>query len=172
MPLLSALSFAPLSHGGQFRCCNPVSIASQWRLSSRRLKQRIRRNFVHYRQCMYRPNKLQATPADSLFDSGQCCQSFATAKDHVVQAVSSPDPCHVGGDNSTAFAEAIFILQQNRVSVALTSSGLQLTRLGCRFPCCGSRRIPPSGTQSFNGQAVSRSACTRSHATHLPSNAA
>ncbi|DBA70237.1 TPA: hypothetical protein ACH3X2_012144 [Trebouxia sp. C0005] len=61
-------------------------------------------------------NKPQATPAESLYSQG--------------------------GDNSTAFAEAVFILQQNRVSVTLTSSGLQLTRLGCTFPCFGTRRIP------------------------------
>lgn len=50
-----------------------------------------------------------------------------------------------GSGNSTAFAEAVFILNQNRVSVTLTSSGLQLNRLGCRFPCFGRRHIPAAG---------------------------
>ena len=50
-----------------------------------------------------------------------------------------------GSDTGIACAEAVFILNQVKVSVTLTSTGLQLTKLNSGFPGFGRRHIPASG---------------------------
>ena len=50
-----------------------------------------------------------------------------------------------GIDSGTACAEAVFTINQTKVSVTLTSTGLQLTKLSRGFPGFGGRHIPASG---------------------------
>ncbi|KAL3158367.1 hypothetical protein ABBQ38_010606 [Trebouxia sp. C0009 RCD-2024] len=50
----------------------------------------------------------------------------------------------LGIDSGTACAEAVFTVNQTKVSVTLTSTGLQLTKLSRGLPGCGGRHIPAS----------------------------
>lgn len=50
-----------------------------------------------------------------------------------------------GIDAGIACAEAVFIVNQTKVSVTLTSTGLQLTKLKSGIPGFGRRHIPASG---------------------------
>ena len=50
-----------------------------------------------------------------------------------------------GVDSGTACAEAVFSINQTKVSVTLTSTGLQFTKLNSGFPGFGRRHIPASG---------------------------